>query len=246
MNVQVNIEGTIRTYTHETPIKEIRGLFEYFAKEVCSSPDVDTMALSKALLCHSDVTAEDLISVLEYYVPSEEDPTYISNIQPYLDIAESTYFRLKNILTEHDFWFFMRNYSSADLVPNVQKDAIKTMKARDIDSINIETLFWMQPDIPIETVIEKTEDKKFDEYSFYRETIARIYLSCIGYAKIRNYEIANRLFGILKKTSLFKNTIKGYGEFSLIQKQIPKTFGFPEYEPAIMNNTRTKEFTAWE
>ena len=245
MNIQVNIEGSISTYTDETPIKEIRGLFEYFATEVGWAPDVDTMGLPEALLLHKDAKFEDLQGALEYYYPKEEDKEYIPRIQRYLDIAEELYFRLKSSLKEEDFWFFMRNYSSADLIPNVQKDAIQTMKQR-IDNLDIETLFWMHPDIPIETVIKKTEDKKMEEYSFYRETITRIYQSCIGYTKNRNYEIANWLFGILKKTSLFKNTIKGHGEFSLIQKQIPKTFGFPEYEPAIMNEARNIEFTAWE
>lgn len=240
MNIEVDIEGNTRTYTDETPIKEIRGLNSYFLKEVFYPDHVDTFGLSKALLLHKDATLEDLMDVLECWYPKEDDSTYVLRIKDLLDIAEALYFRLKDSLKEQDFWFFLRRCYSYDLIPNVQKDALQTLLSRGVDNLDIETLIHLHPDIPADVVIQKTYFKKMDEYDFYLETLKRLYRFCINYAKEGSWDVAQQFFGILSKTTGFKKTTEGHGDFSLTTKAVYRSsmqqaFGFPDHEPTIIS-----------
>ncbi len=234
MKIEINIEGEMRTYTDETPITDIRSLFEYFTKEVMPSGDTDTFGLSMALALHKDATRKDLEDLLEFYYPAEENPEYIPGIKEHLDHAESLYFRLKESFKEADFWFFMRSFYCSELVPNVQKDAIETIKNRGIANLDIETLVHLYPEISAKTLTETISSKKLTEHSFYLETVKIIHTCCIAYAKQGQHSVAQQFFEILEKTTCFKNIIKGQGVFTLTKKIIPRQFGFNDTEPAVM------------
>ena len=232
MKIIVNIEGEDHTFTDETPIKEITGLFNYFTEEVYGG-DVDIFSLAKAILLHNKISFEDLENVFSYLYTREPDEYFSKIIPDLVIIGEKSFEKIKKNLSEDDLVTIAKNDGIGNLLKDAKQYALATLLDKGVNSSYLENLILLYPNIPVDIILYKFQEKKLDEYDFSRFAISKLYHLCISYHK-KSVDVANKLFEILKNTKTFKAQTESYSDFELVQKSIDRSFGFPEFRPAIM------------